>query len=417
VTEPTIQSEEPVQRPAGGGLAAAIAPEGVAAVVAIALVAALLTVRLAGLGSTGLVPTPRPTDQASPGATSSPPAVDLIAINTVLGVDQRLLDYGRLLQAEIDKTKVSTDRVKQTMGQMSQQIILAGAPAAARLRDAPATALVGTDLGTVYAELLTELAAANDFKRSDEPGWRAAAVGVVETLTALPPIDLRLETMRAGLPDPAGPVVPTVAPTTAPTATPVPSASTAPTPPPTAPPTAPPTPAPTVPPSFAPTPSSTPPLAEPNQLQNPGFEVTTDPWQLVRTNPNVNGTLALDPTSPHGGKTSARIDISTFDGVPQSLVLQQRGVTLDQGARYRVSIALRATFDRLVRIRVTSSSPPAQTYATQPLPVGTAWTVQTFEFNTAVGGTDRLFTIEVGQAGGSVWVDDVSIARVSPFAP
>lgn len=417
MTEPTIQSEEPVQHPAGGGLAAAIAPEGVAAVVAIVLVAALLTVRLAGLGATGLVPTPRPTSGATPGPTAAPPAVDLVAINTVLGVDQRLLDYGRTLQAEVGKPPVSTSIVRQTMGQMSQQIILAGAPAAARLQDSTATALVGTNLSTVYTELQGELAAANGFKLSAEAAWRAAATGVVETLKALPPIDLRLEAMRAGLPDPAGPVVPTIPPTATPSTTPPPSGSPVATPAPTPPPTAPPTPVPTVPPSFAPTPSSTPPLAEPNQLQNPGFEVTTDPWQLVKGSAAANGTLALDPASPHSGKTSARIDISGFDGIPQNLVLQQGGVTLDQGARYRVTIALRATTDRLVRIRVTSSTPPPQSYATQPLPVGTAWTLQTFEFNTAVGGTGRLFTIEVGQAGGSVWVDDVSIARVSPFAP
>ena len=126
----------------------------------------------------------------------------------------------------------------------------------------------------------------------------------------------------------------------------------------------------------------------------------------------------LDATSPHGGKTSARIDITASDGLPQSISLQQAGVTLEQGANYRVSIALRSTTDRQVRIRVTSATPPAQTYGgSGPLIVGSAWTVQTFDFTTAVGGTGRLFTIEVGQASGSVWIDDVSIARVSPFAP
>jgi hypothetical protein len=166
-----------------------------------------------------------------------------------------------------------------------------------------------------------------------------------------------------------------------------------------------------------PTPSGTPPLAEPNQLQNPGFETGTDPWRLVLADPNVSATVTSDPANPHSGKAAARIDISAFDGIPQAISLQQTGVTLEQGAKYRVSIALRSSANRAVRVRVTSSTPPAQTYATQSLLVGTTWTVQTFEFTTAVGGSGRLFTIEVGQAGGSVWIDDVSIARVSPFGP
>ena len=182
--------------------------------------------------------------------------------------------------------------------------------------------------------------------------------------------------------------------------------------------TAPPTAGSTVPPSGVPTPSSTPPLAESNQLQNPGFETGTDPWRLVKANPNFNATITLDTTSAHSGKTSARIDITASDGLPQSISLQQAGVTLEQGANYRVSIALRSTADRQVRIRVTSPTPPFQTYGVSgPLIVGSAWTVQTFDSITAVGGTGRLFTIEVGQATGSVWIDDVSIARVSPFLP
>ncbi|MDP9483486.1 MAG: carbohydrate binding domain-containing protein, partial [Chloroflexota bacterium] len=398
MTEPTFGSDEPVQRPtSGGGLAAAIAPEGVAAVLAIVLVAALLTVRLAGLSSTGSTATPRPSGgPASPVPTAPRPAFDRVAIGTVLGVNERLLDFGRALQSEIDRAPVSTDKVRNTMTQMNVQI-LAGAPAAARLREAPATALVGADLSAVYDELRAELDAANDFKLSEEVAWRTAAAGVVETLQALPPIDLRLQAIRAGLPDPAGPVVPSNPPTLVPTASPLPSASPIVTAPPTAPPTiAPPTPGPSVPPSFGPTP--TPSLAEPNQLRYPGFEEGIQPWwNLVLANPNVRATVATDLTSPHSGKASARIDVSAVDGIPQSIVLRQDGVTLEQGAYYRVSISLRSSAPRQVRVRVISATPPDQTYATNQLSVSTAWTVHTYEFTTFVGGSGRRFSIEVGQ--------------------
>jgi carbohydrate binding protein with CBM4/9 domain len=417
VTEPNIQSDDPVRRPVGGGLAGAVAPEGVAAVVAIVLVAALLTVRLAGLGATGLGPTPRPANGASPVPTAAGSAFDRVAINTVLGVNLRLLDYGQSLQAELDKSKVDTNDVKGTMAQMSIQLH-AGEPAASRLLDSPATALVGADVSAVYAELQAELQAASDFNRRDEAAWRKSAIAVVATLKALPSIDLRLEAIRAGLPDPAGPVPPSAPPTSAPTATPPPSASPVLTPPPTAPPTiqptAPPPPGSSVPPSFGPTPS--PPLAEPNQLQNPGFEASIPPWE-VRANPNVRAALAIDSATPHSGKTSARIDVITTDGLPQSIVLQQAGVTLEQGAKYRVSMALRSTAVRQVRVRVTSATQPDQTYGVAPLMAGPSWTVQTFEFTTFVGGSGRLLKIEVGQVTGSVWIDDVSIARVSPFTP
>ncbi|MEA2537107.1 MAG: Carbohydrate binding domain [Chloroflexota bacterium] len=412
VTEPIIRPDEPAHRQPGGGLAAVVAPEGVAAILAIALVGVLLTARLAGLGGTGRTPTPGPSDGSSPGQTVAGPAVDLVSIGLVLGVDRRLLDYGQTLQTEIDKSTVDTVNVKATMGQMNQQL-LAGAPAAARLQDSPPTAAVGRDLSAVYAQLRTKIDEANDFKNSDEPAWRASAIAVVELLKALAPIDLRLERLQAGLSDPAVETSPSAPPSAPPTSPPSPTA----TPAPTAPPSAPPSSGSTTPPSGTPTPSGTPPLAEPNQLQNPGFEAGIDPWELVLANPNVHAGVAADTAGPKSGKTSARIDISAFDGNPQSISLQQTGVTLEQGAKYRVSIALRSSIDREVRVRVTSASPPAQTYGRQTLLVGGTWTVQTFEFTTAVGGSGRLFTIEVGQAGGSVWIDDVSIARVSPFGP
>lgn len=420
MTEPNIQSDDPVQRPVGGGLAATIAPEGVAAVVAIALVAALLTVRLAGLGATGQTQTPRPTETASPGPTTPAPPFDRVAINTVLGVNQRLLDYGRLLQIELAKPKLSTTNVRQTMVQMNVQL-LAGVTAATRLLDSPATALVGADLSAVYEELRAEIDLALDIKLADEPAWRAATATVVKSLNALPSIDLRLEAIRAGLADPAGPVPPSVppSPTLAPTASPPPSASPVATPPPTPPPTIPPTappPGSSVPPSFAPTPS--PPLAEPNQLQNPGFEMGTAlAWQLVRASVNAQGALASDTTTPHGGKVSARIDVTATDGIPQSIYLKQDGVTIEQGATYRVSIALRSNVSRQVRIRVTSATAPDRTYVSLAPFVGPTWAVQTYDVPTFVGGSGLVFRIEVGQVGGSVWIDDVSIARVSPFAP
>ncbi|MGZ8502194.1 MAG: carbohydrate binding domain-containing protein [Candidatus Limnocylindrales bacterium] len=419
MTEPSIPSDEPVQRQAGGGLAAAVAPEGVAAVLAIALVAGLLTVRLAGLSGIGLAPTPGPSDGASPRPTIAGPVVDRVAINTALGVNQRLLDFGRSLQAELDKPPVNAGNVRATFSQDMSPQLFAGAPAAARLQDAPATALVGADLNVVYGQLRTLIDEANDFRLSNETAWRTSASAVVEALKALPSIDLRLETLRAGLPDPNAPVAPSVPPPSAvATDSPPPSEPPVTTAPSVPPPTAPPTAGSTVPPSLVPSPTSSPPLAESNQLQNPGFETGPDPWRLVVANPSVKAAFVLDTASPHSGTTSARIDVIASDGIPQSISLQQAGVTLEQGAKYRVSIALRAAADRQVRIRVTSSTPPAQTYGgSGPLLVGSAWTVQTFEFDTAVGGGGRLFSIELGQAGGSVWIDDVSIARVSPFAP
>lgn len=421
MTEPIIRSDDPVERPAGGGLAAAVAPEGVAAVIAIALVAVLLTARLAALGGTALAPTPRPSDGTSPAPTIAGPVVDRVSIGLVLGVNRNLLEYGRSLQTELEKPRVDTSNVKITFSRDMSPQLLAGMPAAARLQDAPATALVGADLVEAYAQLRAKIDEAGDFRQSNEPGWRAAATAVVEELKTLQPIDVRLEALLAGRPDPDAPVEPSIAPSSAPTDSPAPSASSVTTAPPTAPPTAPstapPTAGSTVPPSILPTPSSSPPLAEPNQLQNPGFESGILPWELVLANPNVNAGVTADTTTPNSGKTSARIDITAFDGIPQSIYLRQAGVTLEQGANYRVTIALRSSVARDVRVRVIPPTPPAQSYLTKTLPVGPAWTVYTFEFTTFVGGSGRLFTIEVGQTGGSVWIDDVSIARVSPFTP
>lgn len=421
MTEPISGPDEPLHHPTGRGLAATVAPEGVAAGLAIVVVALLLTVRLAGLGSSGPAATARPTEGATPAPTTAGPSVDLVSIRLVLGVDRLLQDSGASLQVELDKPKVDTSNVQATLVQMSQQLNLAGTPAAARLRDAPPTALVGADLVAVYAQLSTEIDEANDFKRNDEPSSRASAGAIVKTLKDLVPIDVRLGQMQAGLPDPAAPTSSAVPPSSAPTDSGGPSASPVTTAPPTASPTIPPTASPTIrptaPPSGAPTPSSTPPPAEPNQLQNPGFESTTNPWNLVVNQNVAAAAVTLDATSLHGGKTSARIDITASDGNPQSVTIQQTGVVLEQGANYRISIALRSTTDRVVRIRVAPATPQEPNLLSRNFSAGAAWSFQTIDLGTAVGGTGLVFTIDLGSATGSVWIDDVSFARVSPLAP
>ena len=65
MTEPLFESSGPVERPGGGGLAGAIGPEAVAALLAIVVVVALVGARFVAIGGGTAIETPAPSSAAS----------------------------------------------------------------------------------------------------------------------------------------------------------------------------------------------------------------------------------------------------------------------------------------------------------------------------------------------------------------
>ncbi len=64
MTEPLFESSGPVERPGGGGLAGAIGPEAVAALLAIVVVVALVGARFVAIGGGTAIGYPEPSSAA-----------------------------------------------------------------------------------------------------------------------------------------------------------------------------------------------------------------------------------------------------------------------------------------------------------------------------------------------------------------
>jgi hypothetical protein len=402
----------------GGGLAAIVAPEGVAAVLSILVVVALLSARLAFAGSSGGTPSPSPTAAPTEAPTPSPAAVDVVAIRALQNVNIYLLEQGSNLKADLVPPPVVPTNIRSLFAQISIQLIV-GQPAAARLAATPDGASVGKALGEVYTELDQTIEATNAISLVSEPKWRAAAAEVVKILERIPPLDAQLSQLLPGSavsPSPGGSASPSAGPSVAPSPTAVPSAS-LPSPTPTATPTAsPPSPTPTSttpPPTFTPTPSP-----GPNPLVNPGFESgVIAPWTLMVTDPAAAATVAVDGSVHHSGSFSARVDISAPSGRRAGIALQQGDLAIDAAGIYRVSLYARSSAARDMRVRITSESGQTLGNGTNLFTIGPDWTLLTFEFSSLLGDPAAVFAIELGGGGETVWVDDASIVRIPPGAP
>ena len=119
----------------------------------------------------------------------------------------------------------------------------------------------------------------------------------------------------------------------------------------------------------------------PNGLLNPGFEdPTLAPWSLVLTGP-ASATPAVDPVNPFSGKLSARIDIAEPRTSQLWISFQQKGLTIESGAVYRVQLSARSATPRR-----SASGSPAPTgnllgSGAHDFSIGPDWTSLTFEMS------------------------------------
>lgn len=414
---------EPVQveRPAGGGLAGAIGPEAVAALLSIVVVVTLIGARFATVSGGAVTATPTPSAAATDLPTRTAPTFDSAAARNLLIINQNLYRLGATLEGQLNPPPgVDTNTVRNTFSNMQPQLD-AGAAQATILAGTPTGAPAGNALIAAYAKLagiIDGIFDANTALSSQAP-WQKAATEVVATLKLLPPLDDQLTVLLAG-PPPSPSEVASSGPSTAPSpsvvASPsaVPSATAAPaTAAPASPTLAPSLPA-SVPPSVVPT---APP--GPNEVLNPGFEQGVGPpWALVLTQ-TAQATIAPDTTehAPGGSTASARIDIQDPTPAIAWISLQQRGLKIDAGAYYQVSVALRASATREVVVRIASATGGTLGTGSRRYSIGPGWSVVSFQMTSIYQSDNASIAIDVGASPETVWVDDVSVTRLNSGAP
>ena len=152
-------------------------------------------------------------------------------------------------------------------------------------------------------------------------------------------------------------------------------------------------------------------------MQNPGFEDgVLLPWN-VAVGQTAEATLSSDPANPHSGKASARIDIIDPGLARGSISLQQQGLSIQAGAYYQVSVALRAAAARDVLILITSPGGQPLGTGQHVAQISPDWAVATFQMTSIIPSDTAIIAIDVGGNPVTVWVDDVSFTRINSGSP
>lgn len=405
MAEPTTQRGGSTGRPEGGGLSALIGPEVVASVLSVAVVVALLASRLAFTGGP-IIPPSSPSPSPSAGPAASAPAIDPGLIGTLIAVNNNLQTLGVPLDQAVKQTPNDVASLRGPMVNMQPQLST-GIVAADVLAATPGGAKVGAALRAVYDGLDATIADTLTHLVSNQAAFLRGAQSVLLQLKQLPPLTTDLTELLTG-PSPAASPLPTPAPT--PSAAPSPSPTVAPseTPIPVEP-TPTPLPSQSIEPSVAP---------GPNMLLNPGFEAGVGPpWQLLLADPSAQAVTVQDGTTAATGKFSARVDIAAPSNRLIAVSEQQGGLTIEAGAYYQVTVSAKATAIRDIRIRIIGSEGQLLGNGSNVVQVGTTWAPYTFPMTSFAPDSNASIAIDVGGNGGSVWIDDVSVARIPPNAP
>ena len=376
-----------------------LGPEGVATVIAVLIIAAITGAFVLG---TTPVTTAGPGGSPPPGATSTPSAsagsaFSVADITNALELDRRLVAAREELRAELAASPVDASAIATTMRRANADLI-AGVDVAARLAQRPETSDVGKDLGAIYADAHDRIDAALDNSVRNAKAYHDAAVDVVASLARLDPIDALLVAIRDGATGPTPSSPPSGPPATIRPSAPPPSA----------------TPSPTSPPASAGSSAPTPSGLAGSTIGNGGFEAGVGaPWELVVT-PPASATLSVDGAVHASGAQAARVDIAVGGDERAAVAVRQGGQSIQAGARYVGTVALRAASTREVRLRIASAA--GDTYGTRLFVVGPEWQTVTLDFTPFATDPNAYFEVDLGRSAASVWLDDASFAQVPATA-
>jgi hypothetical protein len=151
-------------------------------------------------------------------------------------------------------------------------------------------------------------------------------------------------------------------------------------------------------------------IVGPNIVVNPGFESGVGTaWQLLVVAPAA-ATIGDVHTNPASGRNSAVVSILQGSDSRAAIALEQGPLTLSAGTRYQLSLTIRSTESRDIRVQVVSASGNA--YATHLFAATTSWSEQSFEFTALASDATTRLRIELGGSSASVYLDDVGLAPV-----
>jgi hypothetical protein len=153
-----------------------------------------------------------------------------------------------------------------------------------------------------------------------------------------------------------------------------------------------------------------------NQIVNGGFEDSLAyPWSFwANTEEGCLADVSRDTTSAAEGTASARIEVTATSGVDWHVELAQYDRSLVEGTRYDVAFWAKSDAARTMTLSAQKGSPDWRNYGLwRQVLVGTAWQAYTVSFEASETASDSRIQFMVGEAAGTVWLDDVRL-RVRP---
>ena len=149
-----------------------------------------------------------------------------------------------------------------------------------------------------------------------------------------------------------------------------------------------------------------------NLIADGGFESGAgSPWQLIVA-PGAEATVSADRTSALSGTASARVDIALDSAERAGVALCQHGLPVSAGETYTVSLLVRASETREVRVRLVSSG--GATLGARVFTVGPTPMLLTASITSMFADLSAGIEIGLGRSTATTWIDDVAVYPKTP---
>lgn len=131
--------------------------------------------------------------------------------------------------------------------------------------------------------------------------------------------------------------------------------------------------------------------------------------------------MTLTPDAGYNSAGSARIAVPSAGALPWEKQFVRENVALTPGRRYALTLWAKASTARTTEVFFQQFDAPFTVVWKQPITIGTAWTPIniTFDYPVSAVSLTPAFRINLGQAAGTVWIDNLSLcdSASQPVAP
>ena len=155
----------------------------------------------------------------------------------------------------------------------------------------------------------------------------------------------------------------------------------------------------------------------PNQITNGGFESSiVEPWRFeVDNDPGNQASIIRDTTKKVSGTASAKISISSVDGVYWHTRLAQYNRRVKQGSVYDIRFWAKADQPRTIFVGIQKGVQDYRVYAPmQQVYIDTTWRQYTVSVESNASASDARMMLMAGNTAGTVWFDNVTMRERLP---